>query len=450
MIEAQQDDAALRVATARVLDSVTFHKSTRLRQLLMHLTGEVFAGRGVGLREHEIGVQVFARGDDFDPSEDSIVRASIRQLRAKLLEYYSAEGVADEWQIEIPRGSYVPVFVPRSQAHSPGAAASHSSESGQQAPNGKRRLVRSWLAVAAGALVIAAVAFFAGTRMGSTAGKALPMLAQAGNGSLMEHFLSESEGPVHFVPSDSVVNLVRSLTGKKLTLEGYSSRQFFQPDHPAAAALPRHWDSMVSRELMNIGDASIVLRAAREYPGEVDRFVFRQSRDLNARDLKEGNFVFLGSATANPWLELFNDTLNFRMSTPDESEAGRWLNLTPRAGERRLYPEPPLPAGVAAEPSYAHVAIVPNRSRSGMVLIVGGTLMSDTEAAGEFVLSRGSANTVAAALGADGLESKPYFEVLLETRRAGSTRAVTRVAASRVIANHPSGNRSSTENTERR
>jgi hypothetical protein len=221
-----------------------------------------------------------------------------------------------------------------------------------------------------------------------------------------------------------------------VTLENYASKEFFADGHPATKANPGHWNSIISRELMNIGDASIVLRAAREHPGEVERFSFRQARDLRMRDLKEGNFVFLGSAQANPWIRVFEDSLNFRISGPEE-ETGRWQNTVPQTGEQASYPLPPARVNAASEISYGHVALIPNQSGSGKVLMAGGNSMPDTEAAGEFILNPGSAKTIGRFFGLASLNEAPYFEVLLETRRAGSVRKVARIVAGRRLPASP-------------
>jgi hypothetical protein len=438
MIDSKQDLREYRRALARVLESVTFHKSTRLRQLLSYLCEEDFAGRGTDLREYEIGIHVFGRGKDFEPSEDSIVRASVRQLRAKLLEYYSGEGAEDEWQVEIPRGSYVPTFGKRTLAPpaaepSPAPVTTEPLTPEMRPQPTSRSGPAVWLLAAA----VLAAAFLAGrwTVRSPEPGQAVPV-TPPGELSLMAHFLASTEGPIRFVPSDSVINLVRSLTARPITLENYSSKSFFAGDHPAVAANPGHWNSIVSRELMNIGDASIVLRTAREHPDHLERFSFRQARDLQMRDLKEGNFVFLGSAQANPWLRVFEESLNFRIGGAEE-ESGRWENSTPLPGEQTSYPLPPLRATAVSEVSYAQLALVPNQSGSGKVLMAGGNTMPDTEAAGEFLLKPGSGATIAEALGVATLAESPYFEVLLETRRAGTTRQIARVIAGRRIAGAP-------------
>src|SRR5206468_3081782 len=46
----------------------------------------------------------------FDPRTDPIVRVQARRLRARLTRYYEEEGRHEEIRIELPKGSYAPVF----------------------------------------------------------------------------------------------------------------------------------------------------------------------------------------------------------------------------------------------------------------------------------------------------------------------------------------------------
>src|SRR5690606_21358684 len=58
------------------------------------------------LKEADIAIGFFKRGNDFVPGEDTIVRVTVYKLRALLEKYYSEEGKKDTEIIEIPKGSY--------------------------------------------------------------------------------------------------------------------------------------------------------------------------------------------------------------------------------------------------------------------------------------------------------------------------------------------------------
>ncbi|HRJ20864.1 MAG TPA: hypothetical protein PLF84_17590, partial [Bryobacteraceae bacterium] len=99
---------------SRILSSAPFHRSPRSSELLRYLGERYFSGSGEPVHEAQIGQELFGRGRDFDPSADSIVRASIRQLRARLSEFYDGDGAAEEIALFIPKGEYRLSFAPRS------------------------------------------------------------------------------------------------------------------------------------------------------------------------------------------------------------------------------------------------------------------------------------------------------------------------------------------------
>jgi hypothetical protein len=97
----------------RVAASDSFQKSKRLRDLLLYLGERSLQDPHCTLREQEIGVEVFGRPPDYDTSHDTLVRVHVSQLRKKLQEFFVTEGRKEPLVIEIPKGSYVPVFRPR-------------------------------------------------------------------------------------------------------------------------------------------------------------------------------------------------------------------------------------------------------------------------------------------------------------------------------------------------
>ncbi len=101
----------------RILASPPMESAQSLRRLLRFVVEETLAGRANRLKEYSLGVEVFGRGDAFDPRIDPIVRVQARNLRARLAQYYSALGANDPVAIEMPKRTYVPVF--RSTAPGP-------------------------------------------------------------------------------------------------------------------------------------------------------------------------------------------------------------------------------------------------------------------------------------------------------------------------------------------
>jgi hypothetical protein len=66
---------------------------------------------------------------DFDPQADLVVRIQARRLRRVLDQYYDNQGVTDPIRIDIPKGSYVPVFLPNREGTQDAEPASEPSDS---------------------------------------------------------------------------------------------------------------------------------------------------------------------------------------------------------------------------------------------------------------------------------------------------------------------------------
>jgi adenylate cyclase len=106
----EHDGQAIRQELERVLASSGFARNERLSRFLRFLVERHLAGRDEEIKESLIAVEVFNRKPDYDPRLDSIVRTEAGRLRARLTQYYAAEGSQDPGIIDVPKGGYVPFF----------------------------------------------------------------------------------------------------------------------------------------------------------------------------------------------------------------------------------------------------------------------------------------------------------------------------------------------------
>jgi hypothetical protein len=97
-------------ALDRIERSQVFARAGRQRNLLRHLVEKSTSGRSGEIKEVTIAIEVFGRAS-YDPQVDALVRVEIGKLRRRLESYYAGEGAGDALRIEIPRGSYEPMFV---------------------------------------------------------------------------------------------------------------------------------------------------------------------------------------------------------------------------------------------------------------------------------------------------------------------------------------------------
>lgn len=100
----------VRAALDHVLAAPEFVNATRLSRFLRFAVEKALAGGGSELKEYLLGVEVFDRGQDFDPRMDPIVRVEAGRLRSKLQEYYEGGGRGDSVRIVFRKGSYAPTF----------------------------------------------------------------------------------------------------------------------------------------------------------------------------------------------------------------------------------------------------------------------------------------------------------------------------------------------------
>ena len=135
----------VRAALAKVLASERFAGADSLGRFLAYAVEEQLAGRGDRLKAYGIATDVFERGDDFDPTTDSIVRVQASRLRTALDLYYGDEGRDDPVRIQLPKGGYRPVFERR--AVRPG-----------ETPPGAGTAPTRWLAAALGLAAVLVVA----------------------------------------------------------------------------------------------------------------------------------------------------------------------------------------------------------------------------------------------------------------------------------------------------
>ena len=94
----------------RILSDSAFATAEKMQHFLRFIVQETLAGRGDALNEALVGMEVYSRGGSFDPRQDSIVRVEAGRLRAKLREFYESQADGGNIRIEIPKGSYKPVF----------------------------------------------------------------------------------------------------------------------------------------------------------------------------------------------------------------------------------------------------------------------------------------------------------------------------------------------------
>ncbi len=108
--ESPADKAAIIAQLDLLLAHPLFFQSKRYPALLRYVVLQTLEGNAEQVKERCIGIEVFNRPPGYDANADPVVRITAGEIRKRLAQYYYDPTHADEIRIELPTGSYVPVF----------------------------------------------------------------------------------------------------------------------------------------------------------------------------------------------------------------------------------------------------------------------------------------------------------------------------------------------------
>ncbi len=281
----------------RIAASATFRRSPRLRDMLLYIAEQSLSGNEQELTEMKIGVRVFARGDDYVPSEDSIVRSTVRQLRTKLREYYETDGVEAAWVMAIPKGSFVAAF-----RHRDGATDDRSSSAYLSHPTSRAWWQSRVLLLSLGTLLAISISanlwfWFASTHTGASQSRSLGLAAW---------LITTANQPTHVVLDDYAFVLMSTSMHTHPSVEDYAERSYV-----LLSAAPskdpgflKLWELLGTRYIVSLGAEATAERILRSTPRQ-DLILISHARNMVARNFRNGNFILCGNSTNDPWTELF-------------------------------------------------------------------------------------------------------------------------------------------------
>jgi hypothetical protein len=168
-----------------------------------------------------------------------------------------------------------------------------------------------------------------------------------------------------------------------------------------------------------------------QIPGvSLNRIQLRYARDLRPNDLKDEPVILLGSEEGTPWVQLFEDKMNFAFVHDHQNHRFVVLNRLPHSKEQARY-EADLTGPVHRV--YGLIALRPNMKGSGDVLILEGTSMAGTESAADFVFDDSRLLPFLATIKQKN-GSLPYFELLLQSNNMNGSASGSEILSYRTTA----------------
>lgn len=412
---------------SRILETEPFQKSHRLPALLCYLAEHSIRKDPESLTEQRIGTAVFGKPLNYSPAEDSAVRVHVRQLRLRLHEYFAREGRDEPVVVDVPKGSYELIF---QRAHDlpalrleplPEVVAALPAET-------KPRLKRGWVwpalfGCAALAALLCGLGWFESARaVARVRAVPWPLSAVVQNGRQTRIVVSDGS------------SMLRLLANREFTLDQYLSPGFL------GSMTPPHMDDNLGRLVKYISDSQITSYADTvmaatfvQLAGPArDDFLVCTARDLNRREIDEGNFVFVGGPTSNPWVSLFADKLNFEVVEDGVGGKMYFRNRKPLPGEQPEY-EGLRYTGSGGE-DYATMSLLPSSGGQGNVLILQGLREEGTEALAILLANEKTRNDLKQALKIrQGSRDPVYFEALIRTQTVAGAPISFNLVATRIL-----------------
>lgn len=434
---------AVRHHVSELTHGAAFKGSSRSQQFLRYIVEKTLEGEIHSLKERTIGVELFQRSPTYDTGQDAIVRVTASDVRRRLQEHYGRYGDTSDFHILLPRGSYVPEIEalrgvtsqPRPEAEAQLAetaeasavpATNESVDSPEEnAP--ARKQGRRWLVVAIG---IAACLVFA------LAGMALRRSTLVRSEATLPPWkaILRPGHATQIITSDPNVEELQELTGHNLSISDYANHRFI-PDGVVLTAdqqefyrFYQHADNAAAIDTPLA--VSMARLASRSFPIQI-----HSARSLHITDLEnDDSFILIGSPRSNPWVNLFQDQLDFRFVFDPELKQEIVENVHPLGHEQARYL--PTARGFATGESYALVALVHNQNRSGHVLLLAGLSGEGTEAAGHMVTDREHLVRLLHYCGLSASGPIQDFELLVQLRMLAGSPSITHMAACHLLPSH--------------
>ena len=376
----------------RVIKSETFSSSRALRAFLVYITDHEIKGEADKLKEQAIGAEALGRKPNYDPTDDNIVRVRAHELRSRLERFFETEGQAEPIVITIPKGGYVPEFLPRPAAGSLGrpTAEEHPSEETalpqtalpEASATHTRTAWRPWLPIAAVFLVViagtAAITRYIVKSQLSSSSVKTPVPIR----DFWGQFFDKPGEELKVVYADTSFALWQDLNGKTLDLGDYLNRKYYD-------AQGNRVFNVVMRRVTTPADMALSVHLAALAAGFGGQELPEFARDADAQFFHDDNIVLIGSHRSNPWVAIYEPSLNFFLDQDPKSGAPEYRNRSPRGQEPATFGIPAMYDTQKTEektyPSYGVVALLKGCGNRGLTVLAEGLNTQGTQAAGDLI-----------------------------------------------------------------
>jgi hypothetical protein len=416
-------------AVLQIVNSPLFSKSSRLSRLLLYLAEQSLLARAELLNEQNIATEVFARGDDFNPGVDTIVRSHMVRLRQRLDQYIS-DSQETKFRVSVPKGEYLVRFDRVASSFYEtfaGPQTTHGAAEGARSGTEKDFARGRWATnqlflpccMMSILIVLLSLALF------GTHGR---IAANPPAAHLLWSRMFESSKPTTFVAADNGLVLLHWMTKKDTTLAEYLNRDFSRETQGLSKERTSEILSIAKRRYTSLVDLNFFRRVQQLPFSSSDKLIVKYARDLRMDELKQGNIILSGARGANPWLELYEPQMNFIGSNDGVRHVYSFINRRPQLGEPDRYL---VSDGDPKQRVLGVLAFISNLDGNGNALVIEGNSMAGTEAITDFLFSDDALLSFLRQLKRAN-ETLPHFEVLIESNSVNGNAGSFHILAYRI------------------
>ncbi|HWG21379.1 MAG TPA: hypothetical protein VG225_12685 [Terracidiphilus sp.] len=364
------DAPRIREQLERLLVHPLFANSKRYPALLGYTVEQTLLGHAADLKERSIGVEVFGRSPSYDANADPVVRITAGEVRKRLTQYYYDPAHRGELVMELPTGSYVPLFREAEQFYEPPlhetALDTLAAESAPAIPQpaAPLRLWRLRWFISAGVALLVVLAGAAGLLSG------LRYRTDPPPPSNIERF---------WEPVTGSVNPTTFCLGEPAKNIDVGSINSFDTPVNNSKPEPLYFRLHYSGNLA-LADVITLTRTVAALASRHKAFRVVPASDATFAQLREGPFVLIG-AFDNIWTLRVTQKLRFGF----ESEDGVALLVDRNSPKKTTWATAwDLPYQKLSR-DYAIVARIHDQTTGQPVIIAAGISEEGTEAAGEIL-----------------------------------------------------------------
>lgn len=346
----------------RLLSWPSFQNSRRYPKFLKYIVEKAISTSCDELKERVIGVAVFERPADYEPATDPVVRLVASETRKRLAQYYLRADHENELRIEIPPGSYLPVFYwPRPRDTKPSTSDGENRTASQTAD----RLVNAG----------AGAGFAAARRQSVSQGR------QSNRARLLVVALLTL-----IITTVLAARLWWVRTGPERHL-----RAFWEPmlaANPSMLICIGDWPStstgQTGRRYVGPYDLMALARLAGMLSGTKHQFSIQMASDVTLTDLRVKPGILIGFSN-NKWTPVILTDARYQLRIAPDTNRNFLLDTQSPVGQNPAIDVILAPTGAAMGREAGLISRIASPTTGQVELVIAGSGADGTVAASEFV-----------------------------------------------------------------